>query len=74
MTVPVFIEEPITWKQIKVPYDIVQYCDSFTLDANREDLRYLDCVLMHMGYYGTSVEIMEKYRRDLGFSILPVFE
>jgi hypothetical protein len=49
MTVPFFIEEPLTWKKVEVPYDIVQYCDTFTLDADREDLRYIDCVWMHMG-------------------------
>ena len=34
MTIPFFIEEPITWKKVEVPYDIIQYCDSFTLDAD----------------------------------------
>ena len=76
MTVPVFVEEPITWKQIEVPYDIVQYCDSFTLDVDREDLRYIDCVWMHMGYYGNSKDVLEKYRNDYYnyIELLPVFE
>ena len=36
MTVPFFIEEPLTWKKIEVPCDIVQYCDTFTTDADRD--------------------------------------
>ena len=74
MTIPFYIEHPITHQQVKVPQEIVYYCDKYTIDANRDDLRYFDCVLMHMGYYGTSVEIMKKYRKDLEFPILPVFE
>ena len=39
--IPFFIEEPITWKKIEVPPDIIEYCDMTTLNADREDLRYL---------------------------------
>lgn len=64
MTVPFFIEEPITWKKIEVPQEILQYCDSFTVDADREDLRYIDCVWMHMGYYGTPKHVMKAVRDE----------
>lgn len=74
MTVPVFIEEPITWKQIEVPYDIVQYCDMTTLDADREDLRYIDCVWMHMGYYGVPTDVMKSVREEFNPPVIPVFE
>ena len=29
-------------RQVEVPYEILEYCDSFTLDAERNDLRYID--------------------------------
>jgi len=74
MTVPFFIEEPYTWKKIEVPYDIVQYCDSFTVDADREDLRYIDCVWMHMGYYGVPKEVMKAVREEWNPPVQPVFE
>ena len=28
--IPIFVEEPITWKKIQVPPSIVQYCKDFT--------------------------------------------
>ena len=74
MTVPFFVEEPITWKKVEVPYDIVQYCDSFTVDADREDLRYIDCVWMHMGYYGVPTHVMKAVRDEWNPSVVPVFE
>jgi hypothetical protein len=80
MTVPFFIEEPITQKQIEVPQEILFYCDNFTLDADREELRYIDCVWMHMGYYGVPASVMKAVRdevRDFKThppEILPVFE
>lgn len=76
MTIPFFVEDPTTLKQIQVPYDIVRYCDDFTVDSEREDLRYVDCIWMHMGYYGTPPNIM-KAVRDEHFNrttIHPVFE
>jgi lactam utilization protein B len=76
MTVPFYIEEPNTWKQVQVPPDIIEYCDEFTLDADREDLRYIDCVWMHMGYYGTPAHIMkavrEEYRQRI-MTVTPIF-
>jgi len=76
MTVPFFVEDPTQYHRpmVEVPYDIVQYCDSFTVDADREDLRYIDCVWMHMGYYGTPKHIMKAVRDEWNPSILPVFE
>ena len=74
MTIPFFIEDPITWKKIEVPYDIVQYCDMTTIDADREDLRYIDCVWMHMGYYGTPPHIMKSVREEFNLPIKPIFE
>ena len=78
MTVPFFVEDPtqFTRPKVEVPYDIVQYCDRFTVDADREDLRYIDCVWMHMGYYGTPAHIMKAHReqywnRDTHY---PIFE
>ena len=78
MTIPFFVEDPtqFTRPQVRVPYDIVQYCDEFTVDADREDLRYIDCVWMHMGYYGTPPHIM-KAVRDEYFNappLRPIFE
>ena len=40
--IPFFIEEPLTWKKVEVPPDIIEYCDMTTFDADREDLRYID--------------------------------
>jgi hypothetical protein len=37
------------YNQVQVPQEIVDFCDHFTYNAEREDLRYLDCVYMHMG-------------------------
>ena len=58
------------YKQVKVPYEILEYCDRFTYDANREDLRYIDCVYMNMGYYGNDLVKLQEMRK----SIMPVFE
>ena len=74
MTVPFFIEEPFTHKQVEVPQDILYYCDTTTFDADREHLRYLDCVWMHMGYYGTPAKVMEQFRNESIPPIAPVFE
>lgn len=69
-----FVEDPITFKQEKVPADIIQYCDSFTLHADHEDLRYLDCVWMHMGYYGVPKSVMKAHRDEWNPPVIPVFE
>jgi len=71
---PIFVTEPITWKQIEVPSDIIKYCDMTTLNADREDLRYIDCVWMHMGYYGVSPEIMKAVREEFNPKVKPIFE
>jgi len=74
MTVPYYVEEPITWKQIKVPYDIVQYCDAFNPTVDRDDLQYIDCIWMHLGYYGVPTHIMKAVREEWNPNIIPVFE
>lgn len=74
MTIPFFVEDPITFKKVEVPLDIIQYCDSFTFDANREDLRYTDCVWMHLGYYGVPTHIMKEIRREWKPPVVPVFD
>ena len=64
MTIPFFVENPTLphRPKVEVPYEIVRYCDEFTVDADREDLRYIDCIWMHMGYYGTPASIMKEAR------------
>ena len=57
-------------RQVEVPYEILEYCDSFTLDAERNDLRYIDCVYMNMGEYGNDLEQLKEMRQR----ILPIFE
>ena len=58
MTIPYYIENPITHVETEVPQEILYYCDNFTLDADRADLRYFDCVSMHMGYYGNDPTLL----------------
>jgi hypothetical protein len=64
MTIPIYVEEPITWEKIQVPYEVVEYCEKFTrldpynVESNIEDLMLTDCYWMNMGYY----------------DIIPVFE
>jgi len=58
------------YKQIEVPYEIIEYCDYFTYDAKREDLRYMDCIYMNMGYYGNDPTHLKEMRKR----IMPVFE
>ena len=57
-------------KQVEVPQEIVEYCDVFTYDADHDDLRYIDCVYMHMGDYGNNPEYLKKLREQ----IVPVFD
>jgi len=57
-------------KQVLVPYEIVEYCDQFIVDSLRDDLRYLDCIYMNMGYYGNDPKLLEKMRKQ----IIPIFE
>jgi len=72
MTVPYYIE--YDYKQVQVPQEILYYCDSFTVDADREDLRYLDCVYMNMGYYGNDPEQLKRMRNQYHYKVNPVFE
>jgi hypothetical protein len=80
---PIFIEEPITWKQIEVPPPIVKYCKEFTFldpEKDKDNLRLEDCYRMHMGYHGISAEIMyhqrlDTYKNKIPFKdINPIFE
>tara|TARA_B100000035_G_scaffold99755_1_gene84647 strand:+ start:2718 stop:2933 length:216 start_codon:yes stop_codon:yes gene_type:complete len=48
---------------VKVPEEILKYCDYFTYDATRDQLRYLDCVYMNMGEYGNDPEKLEEMRK-----------
>lgn len=57
------------YKQVPVPQEIVDFCDHFTYNAEREDLMYLDCVYMNMGYYGGDPVQLEQMRQR----ILPIF-
>ena len=57
-------------RHLKVPHEIVQYCDYFTYDASRDDLRHIDCVYMNMGEYGNDQKLLEKLRK----TPMPIFE
>jgi hypothetical protein len=57
------------YNQVQVPQEIVDFCDRFTYNAEREDLRYLDCIYMNMGYYGGDPVQLEQMRQR----ILPIF-
>jgi len=58
------------YQQVEVPQEILRYCDQFTMDSLRNELEYLDCVYMNMGYYGGDPEQLKEMRRRL----MPVFE
>jgi hypothetical protein len=72
MTIPFYIEQ--NHNRIEVPQEILYYCDHFTVDSNREDLRYLDCVYMNLGYYGNDLDTLKKMRDEFFSKPLPVFE
>jgi len=55
------------YQSIQVPQEIVRYCDEYTFYTPRDDLRYIDCVYMNMGYYGNDPE-------QLTNNVMPVFE
>lgn len=74
MTIPYTIPHPYTQEAVQVPQEIVLYCDDFTVDAARDDLRYVDCVWMHLGYYGTPKHIMKEVRNEHFRSPRPIFE
>jgi len=58
------------YQKVEVPQEIVEYCDHFTVDADRNELRYLDCVYMNMGYYGNDPDKLKEMRQR----IYPIFE
>ena len=74
MTFPFFVEDPVTFKKTEVPQEILHYCDLYTVDADREDLRYIDCVYMNMGYYGNDPRLLKLTRQRLFNKVYPVFE
>jgi len=55
------------YQSIQVPQEIVRYCDEYTFYTPRDDLRYIDCIYMNMGYYGNDPE-------QLTNNVMPVFE
>ena len=69
---PFYID--IDYQKVEVPQEILFYCDAFTVDATREELRYLDCVYMNMGLYGNSPEQMREMRRRYGYQVRPIFD
>ena len=72
MTVPFYIA--IDYQKVEVPQEILSYCDAFTTDATREELRYLDCVYMNMGLYGNSHQQMKEMRRRYNYNVRPIFD
>lgn len=60
----------IDYNQVKVPPEILEYCDHFVHNTEREDLRYIDCVFMNMGYYGNNLKDLEDMRKQM----IPLFE
>jgi len=60
--IPFYIE--MNQQQVHVPQEIVRYCDEFTLGTNSNDLRFLDCVYMNMGYYGNDPDTLKEYRNE----------
>jgi|TARA_B100000073_G_scaffold247877_1_gene208195 hypothetical protein len=63
-----FIEQ--NYQQVKVPEAILEFCDYYTYDAERNNIRYLDCVFMNMGEYGNDPKMLENLRKR----IYPVFQ
>ena len=74
MTIPFFIQDHITHQYKEVPQEILAYCDDVTVDAQRDDLRYLDCVYMNMGMYGNKAEDLQEMRNRHYYRVYPVFE
>ena len=76
MTIPYIIQDysgpsPL---DIEVPYEILFYCDETVTHTDREDLRYQDCVYMHMGMYGNDRNQLKKLRERLYNRTAPVFD
>jgi len=57
------------YNQVQVPQEIVDFCDYFTYNTERDELKYLDCIYMNMGYYGGDPVQLEQMRQR----ILPIF-
>jgi len=74
MTIPYYIEEPVTHKEVLVPNEIIYYCDRYTVDTDREELRYLDCVYMNMGYYGNHPSHLKQMRERLYNRVQSIFD
>ena len=74
MTVPFFVYDHITAREVEVPQEILYYCDMVTFDADREELRYIDCVYMHMGFYGVPMDVMKAHRDQFNPPVRPIFE
>lgn len=53
-----------------VPPPILDFCDKFTYDTERDSLEYLDCVYMNVGLYGNDPEQLKEMRQN----IIPVFD
>ena len=58
--IPMYID--VDYRQVQVPPAIIRYCDDFTTQADRESLRYLDCIYMHMGLYGNDPDHLRRLR------------
>ena len=69
---PFYID--IDYQKVEVPQEILLYCDYFTVDAKREDLRYNDCVYLNMGLYGNSPQQMKEMRRRYNYNVRPIFD
>ena len=61
MIFPIIVEEPITWKKIEVPVEIVRECKEYTNKdpynrANDDYIKLvlLDCYWHKMGYYNSN--------------------
>jgi hypothetical protein len=70
------VPHPYTHQPTPVPHDIMKYCDAFTpLSTSQEDLEYIDCVWMHMGFYGVPKHVMKAVRDEFNPPpIRPVFD
>ena len=59
-----FMDDPgALIRQMDVPQEIISYCDKHTYNAPHDDLRYIDCVYMHMGEYGNDPETLKNLRK-----------
>ena len=66
-----FMEDPgAVIRHMDVPQEIVRFCDVHTYNAPHDDLRYIECVYMHMGEYGNDPKQLEKLRN----TPFPLFE